>query len=111
MSVHDSPPNEKAEVAQDEFGVGKVVDSPDHGRHGHNKTKEEIERLDALALASGTTIESFQHLDEKKILRKVCHPSSVPSARPAYVLLTPSQMDLRLIPVLALLYLLSFLDS
>lgn len=73
MSVHDSPPNEKAEVVQDEFGVGKAVDPLQHDRHGHhNKTKEEIERIDALALAPGTTIESFKHLDEKKILRKVC---------------------------------------
>ncbi|KAI1166903.1 major facilitator superfamily domain-containing protein [Nemania serpens] len=44
---------------------------------------------DALGLASERTLESFAHLDEKKILRK---------------------MDIRLIPMLALLYLLSFLD-
>ena len=37
----------------------------------------------------GVTMESFAHLDERKVLRK---------------------MDLRLIPMLALLYLLSFLD-
>ncbi|KAI1118906.1 major facilitator superfamily domain-containing protein [Nemania sp. NC0429] len=46
-------------------------------------------RKDALGLASERTLESFAHLDEKKILRK---------------------MDIRLIPMLALLYLLSFLD-
>lgn len=40
-------------------------------------------------MTAGVTLESFAHLDEKRILRK---------------------MDLRLIPMLALLYLLSFLD-
>ncbi|PVH99150.1 MFS general substrate transporter [Periconia macrospinosa] len=50
---------------------------------------EQIARIDALATNPGVTIASFAHLDEKKILRK---------------------MDLRLIPMLALLYLLSFLD-
>ncbi|KAK4210588.1 major facilitator superfamily domain-containing protein [Rhypophila decipiens] len=45
--------------------------------------------LDVFAAAQGTSPESFAHLDEKKILRK---------------------MDLRLIPTLAVLYLLSFLD-
>ncbi|KAB5511617.1 major facilitator superfamily transporter [Coniochaeta sp. 2T2.1] len=48
-----------------------------------------IQRIDSIALAPETTIESFAHLDQKKILRK---------------------MDIRLIPMLALLYLLSFLD-
>jgi len=42
-----------------------------------------------MALAQGTTMASFAHLNEKKILRK---------------------MDMRLIPMLAMLYLLSFLD-
>jgi|TARA_R110002003_G_scaffold144_5_gene13357 MFS family permease len=55
---------------------------------GKNKS-EEIARIDALATAPGVSMASFAHLDEKKILRK---------------------MDLRLIPMLALLYLLSFLD-
>lgn len=50
---------------------------------------EQIERISALATAPGVTAATFAHLDEKKILRK---------------------MDLRLIPMLALLYLLSFLD-
>jgi len=57
---------------------------------GHGRTKaEERARIDALATSPGVTMASFAHLDEKKILRK---------------------MDLRLIPMLALLYLLSFLD-
>jgi len=56
----------------------------------NSKTKtEEIARIDALATAPGVSMASFAHLDEKAILRK---------------------MDLRLIPMLALLYLLSFLD-
>jgi hypothetical protein len=59
--------------------------------HGKPSTKkaEEIARIDALATGAGVTLSSFAHLDEKKILRK---------------------MDMRLIPMLALLYLLSFLD-
>jgi hypothetical protein len=60
---------------------------------GHGKPSttqaEEIARIDALATSAGVTLASFAHLDEKQILRK---------------------MDLRLIPMLALLYLLSFLD-
>lgn len=57
--------------------------------HAKGKKAEEIARIDALATAPGVTMASFAHLDEKAILRK---------------------MDLRLIPMLALLYLLSFLD-
>ncbi|KAJ4397346.1 hypothetical protein N0V93_001571 [Gnomoniopsis smithogilvyi] len=89
MSDRDSPLNEKIVVDQDESGTDKafVRRGPHHGLH--NNTEDEIKRIAALALAEGTTLDSFKHLDEKKILRK---------------------MDLRLIPVLALLYLLSFLD-
>jgi sugar phosphate permease len=58
------------------------------GTNGKTKT-EEIARIDALATAPGVSMASFAHLDEKAILRK---------------------MDLQLIPMLALLYLLSFLD-
>lgn len=57
--------------------------------HGGGRREKEIARISALATAPGVTMASFAHLDEKKILRK---------------------MDLRLIPMLALLYLLSFLD-
>lgn len=41
--------------------------------YGHNEhgLREEIDRIDAVATAPGTTFESFAHLDEKKILRKV----------------------------------------
>ncbi|KAI1259316.1 MFS general substrate transporter [Xylariaceae sp. FL1019] len=55
----------------------------------HHARQDEVGRIDALATAPGTTVESFAHLNEKKILRK---------------------MDMRLIPMLAILYLLSFLD-
>jgi hypothetical protein len=55
----------------------------------HPAKSAEIARIDALATAPGVSMASFAHLDEKAILRK---------------------MDLRLIPMLALLYLLSFLD-
>ncbi|TPX16214.1 uncharacterized protein E0L32_004209 [Thyridium curvatum] len=65
--------------------------------HGSTKQDEEIGRIDAIALAPGTTFQSFAHLDEKKILRKARLPNSY-------------AMDIRLIPMLAVLYLLSFLD-
>lgn len=84
-----SPYNEKVEVDQDESGPDKTSIHQGHQHGHHSKAEDEIKRIEALALAEGTTLDSFKHLDEKKILRK---------------------MDLRLIPVLALLYLLSFLD-
>ncbi|KAH8726485.1 major facilitator superfamily domain-containing protein [Phaeosphaeriaceae sp. PMI808] len=56
---------------------------------GGTHKSEEVARIDALVTAPGVSMASFAHLDEKAILRK---------------------MDLRLIPMLALLYLLSFLD-
>jgi hypothetical protein len=57
------------------------------------------------------TMASFSHLDEKKILRKVNYPNgecqaSIPQGANSVC----PQMDIRLIPMLALLYLLSFLD-
>ncbi|KAK6209132.1 hypothetical protein LQW54_006586 [Pestalotiopsis sp. IQ-011] len=81
---------EKAEASE----VDRISDVDAHRRsHGHDHEglteREEIGRIDAMADAPGVTMESFAHLDEKKILRK---------------------MDMRLIPMLALLYLLSFLD-
>ena len=42
----------------------------EHGHHEHG-LRAEVEHIDALATAPGTTLESFAHLDEKKILRKV----------------------------------------
>lgn len=55
-----------------EFSEKEVVREPQH--HGHHRSSRvgEIERIDAIALAPETTMESFAHLDQKKILRKVC---------------------------------------
>lgn len=74
MISHDTLSSEKAEIAQDDFPeqVRKGGALGRNQQHGHlNKTEEEIERIDAIALAQNTTLESFAHLDEKKILRKV----------------------------------------
>lgn len=71
-------------IHEDNLRKHSVADS-----HVGGHKAGEIARIDALATAPGVTMASFAHLDEKKILRK---------------------MDLRLIPMLALLYLLSFLD-
>ncbi|KAK3302644.1 major facilitator superfamily domain-containing protein [Chaetomium strumarium] len=49
----------------------------------------DVEQVDRVAVPPPPTLESFAHLDEKAILRK---------------------MDMRLLPMLSLLYLLSFLD-
>lgn len=65
-----------------------AIHTTDHHHGKHHSKAEEVARIDALATAPGVSMSSFAHLDEKKILRK---------------------MDLRLIPMLALLYLLSFL--
>ncbi|KAI1335590.1 major facilitator superfamily domain-containing protein [Xylariaceae sp. FL0016] len=67
----------------------EVVEADDANIKNHSTEQNEISRIDAIALAPETTLDSFAHLDEKKILRK---------------------MDMRLIPMLAVLYLLSFLD-
>ena len=87
---------EKAEVLKQDSDspTGSLnKPSPVHHEHIHSYSKltkaEEIAQIDALATTNGVTLASFKHLDEKKILRK---------------------MDLRLITMLALLYLLSFLD-
>jgi hypothetical protein len=70
--------------------VNPTTNRTHSGSHDHKLTKaEEVARIAALATAPGVTRASFAHLDEKAILRK---------------------MDIRLIPMLALLYLLSFLD-
>ncbi|KAM0452491.1 hypothetical protein ACHAPV_009525 [Trichoderma viride] len=77
MASYNSP-TEKVDVMEAE-----TVNASD--RSG----KVEFDDAKGIRAVPGTTLESFSHLDEKKILRK---------------------MDLRLIPMLALLYLLSFLD-
>jgi hypothetical protein len=56
MASYHTPPNEKAEVFEAERAP--------NGR-------SQVDRIDAMATAPGTTLDSFSHLDEKKILRKV----------------------------------------
>lgn len=85
MEHYDADKKPLRDAEDGENGVlnhEKFYDEP----HSRN---QEIEKIDAIALSHGTTMASFAHLDEKKILRK---------------------MDMRLIPMLAILYLLSFLD-
>jgi hypothetical protein len=94
-----------------EFDKDSMEDKPTHehgeGHHlAHSRKEDEINRIDPMATAQATTLGSFAHLDEKKILRKVC--PKMPSFAP--LALMPIQMDVRLIPMLAILYLLSFLD-
>jgi hypothetical protein len=86
--MSEKPVRERVSRDLDESPARKASISRSIGGHGKNKA-EERERIDKLATAPGVTLESFAHLDEKKILRK---------------------MDWHLIPMLALLYLLSFLD-
>ncbi|KAK5624628.1 hypothetical protein RRF57_000344 [Xylaria bambusicola] len=83
---------------------------------GDRTQKDVIGHIDAMATAPGVTCESFAHLDEKKILRKVSNAWIMRGEfRPSWsfsgiVTHFLQQMDIRLIPMLALLYLLSFLD-
>jgi len=77
---HDSPVRQTS--------ISHSISSHAGGKTKNNKARE-VARIDKLATAPGVTAASFAHLDEKKILRK---------------------MDWHLIPMLALLYLLSFLD-
>jgi hypothetical protein len=64
-----TPPNEKADMVEAEMGNTSGTD-----RLG------EVEHIKGLATAPGTTRDSFSHLDEKKILRKVCSPRSSPNS-------------------------------
>jgi sugar phosphate permease len=82
---------EKPQVISSDSPDSNSIDKHHHedAYHSEHVKTEEVERIDRLATAPDVTRASFAHLDEKAILRK---------------------MDLRLIPMLALLYLLSFLD-
>ncbi|KAF1816253.1 MFS general substrate transporter [Eremomyces bilateralis CBS 781.70] len=82
MKIDNAITSSPAE-SNEKFEVGR--DKPARPQTRSDLVKE----IDAMVMAPGVTRESFAHLDEKKILRK---------------------MDMRLIPMLALLYLLSFLD-
>lgn len=87
--MSEKPSHDRVSRDLDESPVRKAsVSHSISNRVGRSKA-EEIARIDKLATAPGVTLESFAYLDEKKILRK---------------------MDWHLIPMLALLYLLSFLD-
>lgn len=82
---HHEVATEKSTGIHEEFATKEVG----HG-HRRKKTKQELIReMNARATAPGVTRESFHHIDEKKLLRK---------------------MDMRLLPILTLLYLLSFID-
>lgn len=88
-TMSEKPSHERISRDLDESPVRKASVSRSIGSHVGKSKAEEVARIDKLATAPGVTLESFAHLDEKKILRK---------------------MDWHLIPMLALLYLLSFLD-
>lgn len=87
--MSEKPSQERISRDLDKSPVRNVSVSHSISSHVGKNKAEEIARIDKLATAPGVTLESFSHLDEKKILRK---------------------MDWHLIPMLALLYLLSFLD-
>ncbi|KAF2631609.1 MFS general substrate transporter [Macroventuria anomochaeta] len=87
--MSEKPSHERVSRDLDESPVRKASVSHSISSRVSKSKAEEIARIDKLATAPGVTLESFAHLDEKKILRK---------------------MDWHLIPMLALLYLLSFLD-
>lgn len=88
-TMSEKPSHERVSRDLDNSPARKTSISQTIASHKGKSKAEEIARIDRLATAPGVTLESFAHLDEKKILRK---------------------MDLHLIPMLALLYLLSFLD-
>lgn len=53
---------------------GEVTEAETAAQRHTNRTSSrngEISRIDAMAEAPGVTMETFAHLDEKKILRKV----------------------------------------
>lgn len=86
MDSPPSPTSSKADVAEAEDrhrggGVAAAAEKHSQEHHRglhHNKAQDEVERIDAAATAPGVTMESFAHLDEKKILRKVCLLAQAP---------------------------------
>lgn len=52
---------------------GHASDGSNLGPGVENNRDAEIAHIDAIATAPDTTLDSFAHLDEKKILRKVRH--------------------------------------
>jgi hypothetical protein len=63
----DNTARDKPELME----VERLGDASSHGGHLHLGL-EEVRRKDAMATAGGVTLASFAHLNEKKILRKVC---------------------------------------
>ena len=61
-----------ASPAPPEKNLGLAESDLDSGPE--NNRRAEIAHIDAMATAPETTLESFAHLDEKKILRKVSRP-------------------------------------
>lgn len=51
-----TPQSEKADIVEAELGNG---------------INTQINKIDFMATAPGTTLDSFSHIDEKKVLRKV----------------------------------------
>lgn len=90
--------------------MGTQIEKVD-GAGSQSDDRVDIEQVDRAAVPP-VTLQSFAHLNEKAILRKVSAQRAVSGSRPAsnILLTTYAQMDMRLIPMLALLYLLSFLD-
>jgi hypothetical protein len=89
--------------------MGTYTEKPD-GLGSQSDDRVDVEQVDRVFVPP-TTLQSFAHLDEKAILRKVCR--CLPQGWFTNLFLTNTdgrQMDMRLIPMLALLYLLSFLD-
>jgi len=83
-----------ADTGSDDYSAGKPkslhLENLAEGKDGHHLSKaEKVHAVDEIITRPDVTLESFAHLDIKKILWKI---------------------DRRLIPMLTLLYLLSFLD-
>ena len=75
------------------------------GPGSQSDDRVDVEQVDTAAAPA--MLPSFAHLDEKAILRKV--RADFPRLKRSWQLIV-NKMDMRLIPMLALLYLLSFLD-
>lgn len=86
MDIKSSRGNDSDEVSQEKDNSALQLEGNDH----KISKAQQIHQIEAAVTDPNVTLESFAHLDIKKIHRK---------------------MDLRLIPMLALLYLLSFLGT
>lgn len=75
----------------------------------HNESAPESSLSEGV-VGRGDPLAPYAHLDEKKILRKVGGQSSLEQKADHETDAVFFKMDKRLIPMLALLYLLSFLD-